>query len=76
MERAARDGGPLLVGAGRLSGKLLILRLTALGLWRVRRGGRRSAASSVSRARAKGGGAPGPCAGRAGWPVGGRAGRR
>jgi hypothetical protein len=53
MERAAREGGPLFVGAGRLSGKLLILRLTPLGLWRGRRGGRRSAASSVSRARAK-----------------------
>jgi hypothetical protein len=34
MERAASDGGPLVVeaGVGRLSGKLLILRLTARGL--------------------------------------------
>jgi hypothetical protein len=58
MERAASVGGPLVVEAeaGRLSGKLLILRLTALGLWRGRRGrrgGRRSAASSASREWAK-----------------------
>ena len=34
MERVASVGGPLVVEAeaGRLSGKLLILRLTALGL--------------------------------------------
>src|SRR5215210_9280070 len=36
-------------GSGRLSGKLLILRLTARGLWRGRRGGSRSAGNSVSR---------------------------
>src|SRR6266581_9175211 len=50
----AGNEGEGVEGGGRLRGKLLILRLTARGFWRGRRGGSRSASSSFRRSWQKG----------------------
>src|SRR5437899_7529850 len=65
----AGNEGEGVEGGGRLRGKLLILRLTARGLWRGRRGGSRSASSSFRRSWQKGGTPRARCAERGAGPT-------